>query len=62
MILLLIFGFGCTTFMRVHMAITMTCMVNSTAVSLIEEELYNERHPTWSPLNYTEVGDSVVKM
>ncbi|CAJ0604384.1 unnamed protein product [Cylicocyclus nassatus] len=37
LVLLLAFGFFCTTFMRMHLAISMTCMVNSTAVALIEE-------------------------
>ncbi|CAI5449096.1 unnamed protein product [Caenorhabditis angaria] len=32
--LLCMIGFCCTTFMRMHLAITMTCMVNSTALAL----------------------------
>ncbi|CAB3405764.1 unnamed protein product [Caenorhabditis bovis] len=38
------FGFFCTTFMRMHLAITMTCMVNSTALileSTLESDLMN---------------------
>ncbi|CAI4224536.1 unnamed protein product [Auanema sp. JU1783] len=39
LILLLSTGFCCTTFMRMQIALTMTCMINSTAVSLEEEAL-----------------------
>ncbi|EYC41518.1 hypothetical protein Y032_0566g24 [Ancylostoma ceylanicum] len=44
LVLLLACGFCCTTFMRMHFAITMTCMVNSTAVSLMEEEMFYPEH------------------
>ncbi|VDM66332.1 unnamed protein product [Strongylus vulgaris] len=44
LVMLLGFGFCCTTFMRMHLAITMTCMVNSTAISLMEEEVYYPEH------------------
>ncbi|VDM60323.1 unnamed protein product [Angiostrongylus costaricensis] len=49
LILLLASGFCCTTFMRMHLAITMTCMVNSTAISIVEEQIY---HP--EQFNITE--------
>ncbi|KAJ1364791.1 hypothetical protein KIN20_024959 [Parelaphostrongylus tenuis] len=44
LILLLASGFCCTTFMRMHLAITMTCMVNSTAISIMEDEIYHPEH------------------
>ncbi|KAK5974401.1 SLC (SoLute Carrier), partial [Trichostrongylus colubriformis] len=46
--MLLATGFCCTTFMRMHLAITMTCMVNSTAVAIVEDEIYHPDH-----LNFT---------
>ncbi|CAP31254.1 Protein CBG12247 [Caenorhabditis briggsae] len=36
-ILLCMVGFLCTTFMRIHFALTMTCMVNSTALAVRNE-------------------------
>ncbi|CCD62531.1 putative transporter slc-17.3 [Caenorhabditis elegans] len=36
-VLLCMIGFFCTTFMRIHFALTMTCMVNSTALAVENE-------------------------
>lgn len=40
-ILLCMVGFFCTTFMRIHFALTMTCMVNSTALAVKNEQNQN---------------------
>ncbi|PIO57694.1 hypothetical protein TELCIR_20886, partial [Teladorsagia circumcincta] len=47
-LMLLATGFSCTTYMRIHLAITMTCMVNSTALAIMEDEIYHPEHQNFT--------------
>uniref|UniRef100_A0A7I4YPU6 MFS domain-containing protein n=1 Tax=Haemonchus contortus TaxID=6289 RepID=A0A7I4YPU6_HAECO len=47
-LMLLAIGFCCTTYMRIHLAITMTCMVNSTAIAITEDEIYHPEHSNFT--------------
>ncbi|KAK6042182.1 hypothetical protein COOONC_20313 [Cooperia oncophora] len=60
--MLLAIGFCCTTYMRIHLAITMTCMVNSTAIAIMDDEAYHAEHSlftTNTTVDYEEENSTV---